>query len=201
MSIDIWDITTDKPPRHLIEFVIDWRPIALTPDGSILASGSDSPDATDLWNTHTGKRIATLKTPGNWINDLLVRLRLRYSSIYALAFTHDGETLAVGTKDKHIQLWNVIDQQHIGNLEGHKHVVCELAFSADGKTLASGDTGGKIHLWELSTRRNFTTFDGHKSYVRTLAFAPDGKTLASTNGDSTFRSPVGTIILWNVPTK
>ena len=194
-TIDIWDITTDRAPQHLIEFVTDWGPIALTSDGSILASGSDTPDATDLWNTHTGKRIATLKTPVNWINDLLVRLRFRHSSIYALAFTHDGKTLAVGTRDKHIQLWNVTDQQHIGSLEGHKHVVCELAFSLDGKTLASGDTGGKIHLWEIPTHRHLTSFDGHKGYVRTLAFAPDGKTIASIGGDE------GIILLWNVPMK
>ena len=70
-TIEIWEITTDSAPRHLIEFVADWGPIAFTPDGSILASDSDSPDATDLWNTHTGKRIATLKSPKNWINDLL----------------------------------------------------------------------------------------------------------------------------------
>ncbi len=194
-TIDIWDITTDKPPRHLIEFVTDWGPIALTPDGSILASGSDAPDAPDLWSTHTGKRIATFKTPGNWVNDLLVRLRLRHSSIHALAFTHDGKTLAVGTRNKHIQLWNVTDHQHIGSLDGHKHVVCELAFSPDGKILASGDSGGKIHLWELPTRRHLKTFDGHEGYVRTLAFAPDGKTVASIGGDE------GTILLWNVPTK
>ena len=194
-TIDIWDITTDRSPHHLIEFVTDWGPIALTADGSILASGSDAPDATDLWSTHTGKRIATLKTPGNWVNDLLVWLRLRHSSIYALAFTHDGETLAVGTRDKHIQLWNVTDQQHIGSLEGHKHVVCELAFSPDGKTLASGDTGGKIHLWEMPTHRHLTIFDGHKGYVRTLVFAPDGKTLSSIGGEE------GTILLWNVPMK
>ena len=124
-----------------------------------------------------------------------VRLRLRHSSIYALAFTHDGETLAVGTRDKHIQLWNVTDQQHIGSLERHKYVVCELAFSPDGETLASGDTGGKIHLWEMPTHRHLTICDGHKGYVRTLAFAPDGKTLSSIGGEE------GTILLWNVPTK
>lgn len=192
-TIDIWEITPDSAPRHLIEFVVEWGPIAFTPDGSILASGSASPDATDLWNTHTGKRIATLKSSKNWINDLLIWLRLRHSSIYALAFTHDEKTLAVGTRDKHIQLWNVTDQQHIGSLEGHKYVVCELAFSPDGNTLASGDTGGKIHLWELSTRQHLTTFDGHKSYVRTLAFVPDGQTLSSIGGEE------GTILLWNVP--
>ena len=194
-TIDIWDITPDKPPHHLIEFGTDWGPIALTPDGSTLASGSDSHAATDLWNTHTGKRMTTLKTPGNWINGLLVRLRLRHSSIYALAFTHDGETLAVGTRDKHIQLWDVTDQQHIASLEGHKYVVCELAFSPDGKTLASGDTSGKIHLWEIPTHQHLTTFDGHKGYIRTLAFAPDGKTLASIGGND------GTILLWSLPTK
>lgn len=195
ITIEIWDITTDRSPRRLIEFVTDWGPIALTSDGSILTTGSDSPGAADLWSTSTGKRIATLKTPENWINDLLVWLRLRHSSVYALAFAHDGKTLAVGTRDKHIQLWNVPTHQYIVSLEGHKHVVCELAFSPDGKTLASGDTGGKIHLWEIPTRRQLTLLDGHKSYVRTLAFAPDGKTLASIDGQE------GTILSWDVPMK
>ena len=192
-TIDIWDITTDKPPRHLIEFVTVQGPIALTPDGSILASSSNWNDTTDLWSTQTGKQIATLKTPGNWSNDLLVWLGRRHIRTYALAFTHDGGTLAVGNQDKHIQLWNVTDHQHIGSLEGHKYVVCELAFSPDGKTLASGDKGGKIHLWEMPTHQHLTTFDGHKGYIRTLAFSSDGKTLASMSGDE------GTIFLWDIP--
>ena len=129
-TIDIWDITTDRSPHHLIELVVRWGPIALTPNGSILAAcGSDSSNTTDLWSTHTGKRITTLKAPANWIDDLLVWSRLRRSNIHALAFTYDGKTLAVGTEDKQIQLWNVATHQHIRNLEGHKHVVCELEFS------------------------------------------------------------------------
>ena len=192
-TTEIWNIATDRPPQRLTGVASLWGPILLTPDGHILATQSNSRNAADLWNTHTGDRIATLKVSKNWIDKLSAWFH--NSSIYALAFTHDGKTLAVGTQDKHIQLWNVEDHQHIGSLEGHKHVVCELAFSPDRKTLASGDTGGKIHLWEMPTHRHLTIFDGHKGYVRALAFTPDGKTLASISGED------GTILLWNVTTK
>ena len=189
---EVWDLTVGRAPRRLTRVAGQWGPLALTPDGNTLAIQSDSWNAADLWDTRTGERIATFKASKNWMDKLSAWFN--HTRVYALVFAHDGKTLAVGTRNKHIQLWNVTDHQHIGSLDGHKHVVCELAFSPDGKTLASGDTGGKIHLWELSTRRHLATFDGHKGYVRTLAFAPDGKTLASISDD-------GTILLWNVPMK
>ena len=192
-TTEVWDLTIGRSPRRLTTIAGRWGPLALTPDGNTLATQSDSRNAADLWNTHTGERIATFKASKNWIDELSAWFN--YHRVYALAFAHDGKTLAVGTRNKHIQLWNVPDHQRVGSLEGHKYVVCELAFSPDGKTLASGDTGGKIHLWEMPTHQHLTTFDGHKGYVRTLAFAHDGKTLASIGGDD------GTILLWNVPSK
>ena len=190
---EVWDLTIGRAPRRLTGVAGQWGPLALTPDGNTLATQSNSWNAVDLWDTRTGKRIATFKASKNWMDELSAWFN--HTRVYALGFAHDGKTLAIGTGNKHIQLWNVTDQQHIGSLEGHKHVVCELAFSPDNTILASGDSGGKIHLWELPTRQHLTTFDGHKGYVRTLAFAPDGKTLASISGHD------GTIFLWNVPTK
>lgn len=190
---EVWDLTIGRAPRRLTGVAGQWGPLALTPDGNTLATQSDSWNAVDLWDTRTGKRIATFKASKNWMDELSAWFN--HTRVYALGFAHDGKTLAIGTRNKHIQLWNVTDHQHIGSLEGHKHVVCELAFSSDNTILASGDSGGKIHLWELPTRQHLTTFDGHKGYIRTLAFAPDGKILASISGYD------GTIFLWDVPSK
>ncbi len=129
--------------------------------------------------THTGKRV-TLKTSKNWIEKLFKWFDK--NDIYALAFSHNGNTLAVSTENKEIHLWDVTTYQFIKTLKGHKHVVCQLVFSQDGSILASGDTGGKIQLWELPSGRHLTTYEGHNNYVSSLVFSPDGKTLASVSG-------------------
>ncbi len=177
---EVWDLTTGKHPRSLTEVEHQFGPVALAPDGNMLVKTGKWSDTPDLWSTHTGEWLATLNIS---------------NKIYALKFSPDGKTLAVGTGDREVQLWDVSTHSHLRTLNAHKHAICELAFSPDGKTLASGDTGGKIHLWKIPTHKHLTTFDGHKRYIRTLAFSPDGKTLASISGNE------GTILLWNVPTK
>lgn len=192
-TTEIWNIATDRPPQRLTGVASLWGPISLTPDGRVLATQSNSPNAADLWNTHTSEQIATLKASKNWIDKLSTWFHS--SMIYALGFAPDGKTLAVGTANKEIQLWNITTHQRVGTLKAHKHVVCELVFSPDNTILASGDTGGEIHLWKLPIGNHLATYEGHKSYVRTLAFAPDGKTLASISGHD------GTIFLWDIPSK
>ena len=195
-AIEIWNIADDGSPQQLTSVSDSWGPVSLNPDGDILATRSNSRHAAALWDAHTGKRIALLNASKNWIDKLSAWFH--GPSIYALAFAQDGKTLAVGTRNHEIQLWDMTTLQRVGILKGHKHVVCELVFSPDNAILASGDTGGNIHLWELRIGNHLTTYkgyEGHKDYIRTLTFAPDGKTLASINGHD------GTILLWNVPSR
>ncbi|MDE0087719.1 MAG: hypothetical protein OXU23_18495 [Candidatus Poribacteria bacterium] len=192
---EIWDILNAKNLRTSTKISKYWT--TPTFDGKMLATASGN--ATRLWNTNTDEEIATLQTPKGFIDRSLETFNSRNFNVYSLAFTPDGKTLAVGTGNKKIHLWNVTTQQLIQTISGHQHAVCELAFSADGTVLASGDTGGKIHLWEFATRRLLATFETPKGFVNTLAFAPDGKVLASMN-ESSYRQD-GTIFLWNVPPK
>ena len=184
---EVWDITTGKHPQRLIEVERQFGPVALAPGGNMLVKTGKQSNTPDLWDTHTGERLATLNIS---------------NKIYALRFSPDGKALAVGTGDREVQLWDVTTHSHIRTLNAHKHTVCELAFSPDGKILASGDTAGKIHLWKLPTGRPLTLYQGHRSYVQALAFAPDGKILASISGSGYgYYKQDGTILLWNVPTK
>ncbi|MEG3862473.1 nSTAND1 domain-containing NTPase, partial [Microcoleus sp. herbarium12] len=67
------------------------------------------------------------------------RNRLAGHSIYlrSVAFSPDGKTLASGSQNKTIELWNLQTQKLITTLKGHRNWVNSVAFSPDGKTLAS----------------------------------------------------------------
>lgn len=194
-GITIWDVANTK---HLNTLTRTKNYIlAVSSDAKVVADTIG--DAARLWDTHTGKQITTLETSKNWIGRFLNWFKK--DDIYALAFSHNKTTLAVATKNKEIQLWNLTTYQLIRTLKAHKHIVCQLVFSQDGTVLASGDTSGKIHIWELPSGRPLATYDGHESFVRALVFAPDGKTLASISGNEYRMNSGGTILLWDMPSK
>jgi hypothetical protein len=111
------------------------------------------------------------------------------STVSAVSFSPDGKTLASGSYDNTIILWDVETRQPIGQPLTASGVT-SVAFSPDGKTLASGSYDNTIILWDVETSQPIgqpLTASG----VTSVAFSPDGKTLASGSYDNT-------IILWDV---
>ncbi|MEH2243681.1 hypothetical protein [Nostoc sp.] len=71
------------------------------------------------------------------------------SSVYSVGFSPDGKTLASGSNDKTIKLWDVSTGKAIKTLTGHSSTVLSVGFSPDGKTLASGSNDKTVILWDL----------------------------------------------------
>ncbi len=99
--------------------------------------------------------------------------------VVSVAFSPDGKTLASGSHDHTVKLWDVRTGKNIATFQGHGWSE-SLAFSPDGKTLAAtGTVGSTIRLWDVASGKNTATLNGHNSVVECVAFSPDGKTLAS----------------------
>jgi hypothetical protein len=121
------------------------------------------------------------------------RLETHSRSVWSVSFSPDGKTLASGSEDKTIKLWDVTTGKEIHTLQGHSSSVWSVSFSPDGKTLASGSDDKTIKLWDVTTGKEIHTLQGHSSSVWSVSFSPDGKTLASGSEDKTIK-------LWDITT-
>ena len=109
------------------------------------------------------------------------------STVYSVAFSPDGRTLASASHNSMAKLWDAASSQELRTLAGHTHAVRSVAFSPDGRTLASASWDKTLKLWDGASSRELLTFTGHTSGVNSVAFSPDGRTLASASGDKTIR--------------
>ncbi len=110
--------------------------------------------------------------------------------VWSVAFSPNGQTLASGSQDRTIRLWNPNNGNLKRTLMGHRDAINSVAFSPDGRTLASGSWDGTIRLWNPNDGNLKRTLTGHTDGILFVAFSPDGLMLASASGDQTIR-------LWN----
>jgi small GTP-binding protein len=122
---------------------------------------------------------------------LLHTLEGHTDAVKCVAFDPQGDTLASGSHDNTVKLWEARSGKLLRTLEGHRDWVWSLAFDSQGVTLASGGIDRTVKLWEPQTGKLLRTLEGHKGPTWSVAFDPQGVTLASGSDDSTVK-------LWDV---
>ena len=113
----------------------------------------------------------------------MIGLEGHRGTVFGVAFSPDGKTLASGSRDGMVIVWDVATGRKRATLDGHPSKwVWSVAFSPDGTCLASagGDDGtclwGQAVLWDTASWQKRALLP--KGAV-CVAFSPDGKTLAS----------------------
>ena len=70
--------------------------------------------------------------------------------VYSVAWSPDGKTLATGSDDQTVKLWEAATGKLLANLPGHTGAVYSIAWSPDGRTLASGSGDRTVKLWDAA---------------------------------------------------
>nr|WP_258001352.1 hypothetical protein [Fischerella thermalis] len=85
--------------------------------------------------------------------------------MWSVSFSPDSSTLATGSEDYLVKLWDLGEGKCITTLLGHTDGVWSLSFSPDGKMLASGSVDHSIQLWDSS---NFTCLKVLQEHTSTV---------------------------------
>lgn len=125
------------------------------------------------------------------------------SGVSTLALDLASGTLAAGTIDGHVQLWNLATRRETGlPLKAHadRTRVSGLTFYSGGPSgsmLATAGEDGAIYLWDLQRRRSYKLIEPRLELEResqgfsSLALSRDGRTLAAGVVN-------GRVLLWNL---
>lgn len=147
----------------------------LSPDGRLVATGSESGDV-EIWETGTSRRVAAL--------------RGHTYSVTAVAFSSDGNIVVTGDTDGNAKLWDLTTRSERGDY-GQPGFINHVAISPDGQWLASASAEKRVRVWNLKDANVIHDLRSFKRAPSALGFSPDGATLAVVSADKTLR-------LWNL---
>jgi WD40 repeat protein len=118
-------------------------------------------------------------------------LALHEDQVLSLAFSRDGKTLASGSADHTVILWDFAKRQAIDTLRDHTHWVVSVAFSVDGN-LASGSIDKTVTLRAVVVRQQLgEALTGNKGPVQSATITDNGNLLIAVR-------PTGSITsLWD----
>jgi WD40 repeat protein len=194
--VRVWDVAKgavlkqtaahmSQPPNPAPQAVYS---VAWSPDGKQVVSASLD-QSMKLWDAAAGTLVREFKPYK--VKDFEKGHR---EGVFSVAFSPDGKTLASGSSDRTIKLWNVADGNVLRecvnpNLKpgpdgpvAHPGWVYSVRFTADGKYLLSAGPApqnrGFLAVWQAADGKMVYGEDLPLGPFHSVALAPDGKTVA-----------------------
>lgn len=189
--VQLWDAQTGAHKTTLTGHTKRVNSVAYSPDGNTIASGS-ADGTVRLWDATTGKHKPILNHT-HWFHFLFQWLN---APVHSVAYSPDGSTVAAGSIDRKVQLWDTQTPKLKATLAGHTGPVDTIVYSPDGNIIATagGWKDNTVRLWDAVTGETKAILTGYTP-INAVAYSPDGKTIA-TGGD--YRS--NSLQLWDAQT-
>ena len=122
------DVITQEHSKGVINHLI------YSPNGKLLASGSEDDPIVKIWDIKSGKIIG--------------KLDAHEAPTSALKFSPDGTKIISADTDSKVIYWDIMNWTLIDSIT-LEHTVNDLVFESEA-TFYSGDEKGNVHKWNTS---------------------------------------------------
>lgn len=217
-AVMVWNAETGLREMLLVGHSTRLMGVAFAPDGKTLAS-VDFDGTIIIWNldqqreqlrfgyprgpivtycltlSPDGRLVATSHGVYEAATGRPINLDLFHSSsIYGLAFSADGTTLAAAHAQGNQFLCDTATWQVLGQTNLSTRHFISVSFAPDAKHVVTGEDGGTVQLWETQPLHPSTVIGNHAARIKSVAFSPDGKQVVSAGDDNL-------IALWDVSSR
>ncbi len=186
-----FDVSTGAMPGAVTDLPGRVTALAFDPAGKLLAVACGEPGKAGLVRLlRPSPDCATFVTVAE-------AARAHADSVYGLAFSPDGRTLATAGYDRVIHLWSVPAakadappaalETPVRTLKDHSDTVYALAWSPDGALLASASADRTVKVWDAAAGTRLYTLGDPTDWVYALGWSPDGTRLVAGGVDRSIR--------------
>ena len=166
-SIKLWNLTSEFPPVAFPGEPYLVADLAVSPDGSRIASASHD-RSVRVWSV-TGPRELFACPHDHWAT--------------AVTFSADGKTLFTASADHKVRVWDAVTGRLRFELSGAGDALRALSASPAGDRLAGVGFDRSVVVWELATRKIVRTMPADSERVRTVLFDGRGRLHADADFD------------------
>ncbi|MCS7469598.1 serine/threonine-protein kinase [Stieleria sp. ICT_E10.1] len=167
LRIQVWDMDEVRPVGPTIEFLGSSIAVAISPDGRMVASGSNG--QVQLWDSRSGEPL------GDPLGEKVVA-GSRTGKVQ-VAFSPNGSQLIAGNHT--LRIWDLTSRQPIGQHMPHDGTVTSIAYDQEGFRVATGTYEGwegKARVWDARTGQPLTNpIEFKESALDKVALTKDDK--------------------------
>ncbi|KAG8848590.1 hypothetical protein FRB91_010694 [Serendipita sp. 411] len=175
-TVRAWDLiryrnfrTFTSPTERPVQF----NCLAVDDSGELVAAGSSDTFEVFFWSVQTGKLL-----------DLLTG---HTGPVSSLAFSPVGNTLASGSWDKSVRLWDVIGRSRAVEPFSMNSDVLAVSYRPDGRELAVATLDGQISFFDVALGRQTGIIEGRRDISGGRSIY-DGLTAKNNAGGKSFNS-------------